>query len=40
MHLPSSRWHDPAFWVAVIGPLVGTSFLTYFTFEIMRALPQ
>ena len=36
--IPSSRWRDTAFWVAIVGPLVGLGFLTYFIQEIARGV--
>ncbi|MBV9175074.1 MAG: hypothetical protein JOZ81_33885 [Chloroflexi bacterium] len=38
--IPASRWSDPALWAAVMGPIVGTSFLAYFAVEILRAVTQ
>ena len=31
-------WYDPALWAALVGPVVGLGFLTYFAQEIMRAV--
>lgn len=35
---PSRPWLDPAVWGAVLGPIVGLSFLGYFAREIARAV--
>jgi hypothetical protein len=35
--IPSSRYRDPAFWSALVGPVVGLGFLAYFAQEIIRA---
>src|SRR5438105_5037053 len=36
--IPRRRWLDTALWAAVLGPLVGGSFLLYFAQEIGRAV--
>ena len=35
--VPANRWRDPATWTAIIGPLVGIGFLSYFAQEVARA---
>jgi hypothetical protein len=36
--VPPSRWRDTAFWVSIVGPIVGLGFLTYFAQEIVRGI--
>ena len=35
--VPTSRWRDPAFYSAILGPIVALGFLGYFAQEILRA---
>jgi len=36
--VPASRWRDTAFWVSIVGPLVGIGFVAYFVQEIVRGV--